>query len=88
MTDDELRTVAEVAARAAVAALEELERERVYGIKVIAAECGVTEVTLRSWVAKRGFPLDKDPAGFSVLRADMRRWLAARRKAVAGFRGY
>jgi hypothetical protein len=86
LSKEELAEVAITAARATVEAMQERERhatERIYGIKVIAAECGVSEDTFARWVAKHGFPLDKDPRGYSVRRWNLERWFEARRRCVS-----
>ena len=91
LSKEELAEVAVTAVRATVEAMQEHERratERIYGIKAIAAECGVSEVALRKWVTHQAFPLDRDPRGFSVVRSDLQRWFTARRRAVKGFSGY
>jgi hypothetical protein len=77
-----------IARAVADAAFELAERERraqserIYGMKTIAAECGVSHDVLTRWVNTHGFPLDKDPRGYSVRRWNMERWFEARRRAV------
>lgn len=59
--------------------------DRIYGLQAIAAHCGVTDETVKTWVERHGFPLDKDPKGYSVQRWNMARWFDARRQACEGF---
>lgn len=89
MTKEELAELATLAARAAVEATRiERERanERIYGIEAIAAECNVDRHSIRRWVNSRGFPLDKDPRGYSVRRWNLERWFEAHRQAVAALK--
>jgi hypothetical protein len=85
LSKDEIAAIAEVAAAATISTMEAARRradERLYGVEAIAAECGVHDDTLRMWVNKHGFPLDKDPRGYSVRRWMMDRWFEARRVAI------
>ena len=88
---EDVEEIAKAVARATVEAIAERgkrDNERLYGLKQIADECGVTEVSLKRWVARHGFPLDKDPKGYSVKRWNLERWFEERRRAVKGFAGY
>lgn len=81
----ELSAIAEGVARAASSIISDERRrsmERIYHVKVIAIEAGVSVRQLREWVRKQGFPLDHDPRGYSVRRWDMDRWFDARRRAA------
>lgn len=74
------------------AGAEQIERdrkaanERIYDVKQIAAEVGVSVKQIRRWVLNNGFPLDRDPRGFSVRRWNLERWFEAHRVAVESFR--
>lgn len=89
MTKDELAEIAMMAARTAVEATRierEKANERIYGVEAIASECGVDRHSIRRWVNTRGFPLDKDPRGFSVRRWNLERWFEAHRAAVSSLK--
>lgn len=88
MSEIKTADLAIIARAVADAAFELAERERraqserIYDVKVIAIECGVNPKTIGQWVKNHGFPLDRDPRGYSVRRWNMERWFEARRHAV------
>lgn len=91
-TTDDRAIVAEATASAVVAAIKAQRREdlaRIGGYKAIAelvAELSghepPHETTIRKWVVKHRFPMDKDLQGVSVRRVDVERWLDKTRRAV------
>lgn len=89
METEQLERIAGVAAVAACRALmDSLEtqrakaNERIYTLKAIALEIGISERQLRDLIGRGRFPLDKDPRGNSVRRWELERWLEAKRVAV------
>ena len=93
MSGDQLMDMAERFMLAGIkAGAEQIERdrraanERIYDVKQIAAEVGVSTKQIRRWVLQHGFPLDRDPRGFSVRRWNLERWMEAHRVAVESFR--
>ena len=85
LTSEDVQELARVVSTTTVDAIESHRRraeERIYGLKTIAIECGVSDDTLRVWVNRKSFPLDRDPRGFSVKRWLLERWFEAHRQAV------
>lgn len=90
----ELAHIASIAATAAAKATVETwearrakANERIYTIKAIAIEVGLSERQVRDLVSRGKFPLDRDPRGYSVRRWELERWIEARRVAVDTLRG-
>jgi len=89
MDEKHIETIARVGATIATEAIQAERtraRERIYGKKQIAAAAGVSRVQLDEWVKRKGFPMDRDPRGYSVSVWHLERWFEAHRVAVESFR--